>query len=213
MYHGRVVLWATAALVFSALLYLLIHDNDTPGDMVGQPSGYSTTRQVNLPSDGLLATERLAAESLKEVQSILSSSFDVVAIHRIAQSEFSRCWGDLRSTSMDIDFAFSGDKDGSLVRRIAVSTPHHVATFEYTVGGVLKICSVTLSEEVESGGLKLGMEFFANGNLKTLAYANQKGEFVRRIVEWREDGSLLRSESLDAPRKPNMIWKGPANRR
>ena len=53
------------------------------------------------------------------------------------------------------------------------------------------------------------MEFFASGKLRLLAYANQKGELVARTTEWQEDGSLLRSEAFDTPKKPNLQWTIP----
>jgi hypothetical protein len=191
---------------------LLAESDDRVRDVNKQRSGYCATPQVFLPADGLLPAERMAAECLNEVQKVIASDISVVALHRAVRATFSQCWGDLSSTSIDIDFSFSGDKDRNHVKRISVSTPRHHAWFEYAGGGILKICSVTLPHDTNESSLKLGLEFFPDGKLKALAYANQKGELVKRKAEWKEDGTLLRSESPVAPRKANLRWKGPPER-
>ena len=204
---------ATALFALVASFGLLAESNDRVHDMRNQGSGYSATPQVCLPADGLLPTERIAAESLNEVQKVIASDMSVVAIHRAVRAAFSKFWGDLASTSIDIDFTFSGDKDRSHVKRVSVSTPNHRASFEYVRDGILKVCSVTLPEDANESPMKLGLEFFPNGKLKRLAYANRKGELVNRTAEWNEDGTLLRSESVVTPAKPNLRWKGPPDGR
>jgi hypothetical protein len=169
----------------------------------------SSTSELILPTDGLATTERKAATSLKELHNVIARDFSIVALHRTAKSVLSSYWGDLESTSISIEFCFAGEKNRNAIGMIKISTPHHWARFDYGAGGELKIASLTLTENGGGGRIILGMGFFPDGRLQSLAYSNGQGELIKRIAEWDEDGLQTQAESLDVPRKVDLNWRGP----
>ena len=204
---GRDRGWRGAAQALLLIALPLLFAGCSHQEGRGAPeTALKPSTEIVIPAEGLLPAEREALECIRQVHRLVVSHSDIDVIHQQARRILSGYWRDLSSSELAVELRYSGDKDRHGLAAVTITARRQQEeVFLSFAGGMLH---AWITEPIAASDhaadeevVKLCADVYPQGRIARIGYTRGDGLLIRRIVEWSEDGSLRREETLDTPRQ------------